>query len=386
MQYNFDQLNDRRSSDSVKWNYFAPDVLPLWVADMDFVSPQPVIEALEKRVREGIFGYPHEARSLKAAIVDWLDTRFQWKVEPTDIVSIPGVVVGFNLAAHAVVQAGEGILYQPPVYMPFLSVSKNVGAVGQTASLRQRADGSYSFDTGEFESAIDERTRMFLLCSPHNPVGRVWGRAELESMAEISLRHGLTICSDEIHADLVFADAKHIPIAALSPEAAKNTVTLMAPSKTFNIPGLSFSFAVVQDPDLRKKIQAGRSGMVGEPNLLGYVAAEAAYRGGAEWLDQALAYMQANRDFLVAWIRAELPQLKVSVPEGTYLAWIDCREAGITGPAGEFFMKHGRVGFNDGAAFGPGGAGFVRLNFACPRATLVEGLERMKHALEVGLS
>jgi cystathionine beta-lyase len=205
-------------------------------------------------------------------------------------------------------------------------------------------------------------------------------------MADVSLRHGLTICSDEIHADLVFSESRHIPIAALNAETARNTVTLMAPSKTFNIPGLSYSFAVIQDAELRKKVQAGRRGVVGEPNLLGYVAAEAAYRDGTEWLDQAIAYLQANRDFLVQWIRTELPQLKISVPQGTYLAWIDCREAGISGPAGEFFMKHGRVGFNNGAAFGPGGEGFVRLNFACPRATLVEGLQRMKHALEVGIN
>lgn len=386
MQYNFDQINDRRSSDSVKWNHFASDVLPMWVADMDFVSPQPVIEAMEKRVREGIFGYPYEPRSLKEAIVDWLATRFQWKIEPDDIVSVPGVVVGFNLVGHALVKVGEGILYQPPVYMPFLTTARNVGAIDQTANLMQKADGSYTFDPSEFEATIDEHTRMFLLCSPHNPVGRVWERSELETMADACLRHGLTICSDEIHADLVFSDAKHIPIATLHPEAARNTVTLMAPSKTFNIPGLSYSFAVIQDANLRKKIQAGRRGVVGEPNLMGYVAAEAAYRNGAEWLDQVVAYLQANRDFLVRWIRTELPQLKISVPQGTYLAWVDCGEAGITGSASEFFMKHGRLGLTNGAAFGPGGESFVRLNFACPRANLVEGLQRMKHALEVGLN
>jgi len=385
MQYNFDQINDRRSSDSAKWNYFPSDILPLWVADMDFVSPQPVMDALEKRVKEGIFGYPMEPRSLKEAIVDWLGTRFQWTVVPEDIVSVPGVVVGFNLVAQSVVGPGQGVLYQTPVYMPFLRTAKNLAGVDQQASLAQLADGSYTIDPASFEAAVDDRTRMFLLCSPHNPVGRVWKRAELESMAETCLRHGLTICSDEIHADLVFSESRHIPIAALNPEVAKQTVTLMAPSKTFNIPGLSYSFAVIQDAELRKRVQAGRRGVVGEPNLLGYVAAEAAYRGGAEWLDQALAYMQANRDFLVEWIGKELPQLKVWTPEGTYLAWIDCRAAGIQGPAGEFFKKYGKVGFNDGAAFGPGGEGFVRLNFACPRATLVEGLQRMQYALETGL-
>ncbi len=383
MIYNFDQVIDRRSSDSVKWNHFDPDILPMWVADMDFISPEPVVQALEERVRQGVFGYAKELPRLKESIVGWLSDRFNWVVQPKDILPLTGVVVGFNLVSQALAGANQSVLIQPPVYMPFLTVGKNMEGQVQEAPLVQDTNGRYGVDFNAFEAAIDQRTRMFLLCSPHNPVGRVWERMELERMAEICLRHGMTICSDDIHADLVYQPNHHIPIASLNTDIAARTVTLLAPSKTFNVPGLNFSFAVVQNEDLRKKMMTARRGIVGEPNLLGYVAAQAAYTSGAEWLEQVLSYLQSNRDFMVAWLRQELPALKIYPVEGTYLAWIDCRNAGIEGPAAEFFKKYGRVGFNDGSAFGHGGSGFVRLNFACPRSTLVKGLERMRRAFEV---
>jgi cysteine-S-conjugate beta-lyase len=383
MIYNFDEPVDRKKSESVKWNYFDADVLPMWVADMDFVSPEPVVQALEDRVRHGVFGYAKESHSLSEAIVGWLDERFHWKVEPKDILSLPGVVVGFNLISQALAGAGKAVAIQTPVYGPFLHVGKYMEGTDRGTLLTQKPGGRYLVDFDGFESTLDEQTSMFLLCSPHNPSGRVWERGELERMAEISLKHNLTICSDEIHGDLVYKPNRHIPFGSLDPEIAAQTVTLMAPSKTFNVPGLGYAFAVVQNPELRKKIQAARRGLVGEPNLLGQVAAEAAYRGGAEWLDQALVYLQANRDFLVNFIHNELPDLKIHPPEGMYLAWIDCRDAGIEGSATEFFLKNARVGLSDGSFFGKGGEGFVRMNFACTRATLVEGLNRMKQALQV---
>jgi cysteine-S-conjugate beta-lyase len=383
MVYNFDEIIDRKKSDSIKWNYFEDDVLPMWVADMDFISPEPVVRALEERIRHGVFGYSGESSSLTEAIAGWLELRFQWKVQPKDILSLPGVVVGFNLVSQALAGEGSAVAMQTPAYYPFLTVSKYMQGTHQETQLIQEAKGRFKLDYDAFENTMDEKTKMFLLCSPHNPSGRVWERGELERMAEICLRRGISICSDEIHADLVYQPSSHIPIATLDAEIAARTVTLMAPSKTFNIPGLGFSFAVVENQELRQKVLAAHRGLVGHPNLVGQVAAEAAYREGAEWLDQVLDYLQANRDFLVNFIRSELPCLKIYPPEGTYLAWIDCRESGIEGVPADFFREKGRVGLSDGAHFGKGGEGFVRMNFACPHSLLVEGLQRMKKALEV---
>ncbi len=381
MIYNFDELLDRKNTESVKWHWFDEDVLPMWVADMDFVSPEPVIRALQERVAHGVFGYPTDLPGLREVIVNRLAQKYQWAVNPEELVFVPGVVSGFNIAAQAFVEEGGGVLIQPPVYMPFLKVANHVRGVRQDAPLTYQADGSYSIDWDVFESAITSQTSMFLLCNPHNPVGRVFTREELARMAEICLRHNLIICSDEIHSDLVFAGSQHIPIASLNPQVAQNTVTLMAPSKTFNIAGLSCSFAVIQNPELRKRFEHANKGMVHGVNLLGLVAAKAAYAEGQEWLDQLLVYLEENRNYLYHFVNEQLPGVKMYCPQGTYLAWLDCREAGIEGTVCDFFITQARVGLNDGEAFGKGGEGFVRLNFGCPRSMLVEALERMKCAL-----
>ncbi len=383
MIYNFDELPDRKGTESFKWHHFGPDVLPMWVADMDFVSPAPVIQALQDRVAHGIFGYPDDPPGLRETIVERLARLYQWRVTPEDLVFIPGVVTGFNMAAHAFVSHGEGLLIQPPVYMPFLTAARNAGGITQEAELSRGADGHYGIDLAAFEAAITAQTRMFLLCNPHNPVGRVFTPAELECMAETCLRHNLLICSDEIHCDLVFSGYQHTPIASLSPEIAQRTITLMAPSKTFNIAGLGCSFAIIQNPELRKQFEQAGGGMVHFVNLLGLVASRAAYQAGQEWLDQLLAYLEGNRDFLAQFVNEQMPGVKMISPEGTYLAWLDCREAGITGNAGDFFLKEAKVALNKGEAFGPGGEGFVRLNFGCPRSMLLKALQRMKHALAV---
>jgi cystathionine beta-lyase len=304
------------------------------------------------------------------------------------------VVTGFNLAALAVLKPGDGLLMQTPVYMPFLDVARNAGVLHQSMLLTRHPDGFYDIDWDVFEAAITPQTRMFLLCSPHNPVGRVFTRAELERMAEICRRHDILICSDEIHCDLVFSGHRHTPIASLSPEIAQNAITLMAPSKTYNIAGLSASFAIIQNPELRRRfhrgwghadpnIQPADRGLVHGVNLLGLVAMKAAYAEGQEWLDQLLVYLEGNRDLLCQFVNEELPGVRMFCPEGTYLAWLDCRGAGIEGNAGAFFLKNARVALNKGEAFGPGGEGFVRLNFGCPRSMLLEALQRMKHALAV---
>ncbi len=382
MIYNFDELPDRKSSECIKWHYFDQDVLPMWVADMDFRSPEPVIRALQERVADGIFGYPGEICGLNDTIVERMARTYSWQIKPEDVVWIPGVVTGFNMAAHAFIKPGEGLLIQPPVYMPFLTTAGNAGGISQQASLARSADGTYHVDMDAFNAAITGQTRMFLLCNPHNPVGRVFTPAELKDMAEACLRHHLVICSDEIHGDLIFSGHRHTPLASLSPEIAQQTVTLMAPSKTFNIAGLGCSFAIIQNPELRTQFQRAGGGMVHFVNLLGLVAGKAAYQEGQEWLDQLLVYLEGNRDYLVRFVNEQMPGVKMNSPEGTYLAWLDCREAGLPAKPAEFFLKKARVGLNDGGAFGPGGEGYVRLNFGCPRAMLAEALERMKRALE----
>jgi cystathionine beta-lyase len=250
--------------------------------------------------------------------------------------------------------------------------------------LTREPDGRYTVDLDRLEAAITERTRAFLLCNPHNPVGRVFTRVELEAMAETCLRHDLHIISDEIHCDLIFSGCQHRPIASLAPEIETRTITIIAPSKTYNIPGLGCAVAVIPDKELRRRYQDAHRGLSGHVNSLGFVGALAAYRDGQPWLDDCLRYLEANRDFIYQYVAENLPQISVSPLEGTYLAWLDCRQAGIPAdvPPGKFFLEEAKVALNEGSTFGRGGDGFVRLNFGCPRATLEEALGRMKDALE----
>lgn len=382
MTYDFDRIHDRRNSESIKWHYYPEDVLPMWVADMDFSSPPEVIDALKARADHGIFGYATTPPELKEVILSRLLEKYNWDVNPEDLVFLPGVISGFNLAARALAEPGAGLLIQPPVYMPFLDVAENNGMVQQEAQLCEGPEGRYEIDLDAFRVAVDGHTRLFLLCNPHNPVGRVFTRAELSAMAEICLRNNVVICSDEIHCDLVYSGYEHLPIAALDAEIAANTITLMAPSKTFNIPGLKCAFAVIQNPALRNRFQQVRRGLVGDVNLMGYQAALAAYKYGEGWLREMLAYLEATRDYLFDTIQRDFPGIRMTRPEGTYLAWLDCREAGIGSDPCGFFLKEARIGLNDGARFGRGGEGFVRLNFGCPRSVLAEGLARIRAALE----
>lgn len=381
MAYDLDCLIDRRQSDSVKWRVYGDDVLPMWVADMDFRSPEPVIRALRERVEHGVFGYGLEPPELRELLQERLERLYGWRVAPEAFVFITGVVGGVRAACRAVAAPGDGVLVQTPVYPPIFRAWRDTGLGQRQMELSRGADGHYAIDFDALERAIDERTRVFILCNPHNPVGRVFQADELERMAEICLRHRLVICSDEVHGDLIFSGHTHRPIASLAPEVAERTITLMAPSKTFNIAGLHCAVAVVPDADLRRQFCQGQAGLMGHPSILGYTAALAAYRDGQPWLDAVLAYLEANRDWAVEYVRTHMPGVGVGVPEGTYLLWLDCRAAGIPGNPHRFFLERARVAVNDGASFGPGGAGFVRLNFGCPRARLVEALERMRAAL-----
>jgi len=381
MPFDFDQVLDRRSSDSTKWRKYGPDVLPLWVADMDFRCPEPVLSALHRRVEHGIFGYGQEPPELRSELVEHLQRFHNWEISPEWLVFVPGVVSGFNVACRALTRPGDGLLVQTPVYFPILRVPDNAHLTMNSMELTQRPDGQYEVDLDLFERIITGRTRVFILCNPQNPLGRVFRKDELEQMAEVCLRHGVAIVSDEIHCDLVFSGHRHLSVAALDPEIARRSITLLAPSKTYNIAGLHCSVAVVPDAGLRARYKAAFGDVVPGVGVLAFTAALAAYQHGQAWLDEVLGYLEANRDFLHDYVAAHLPGITMARPEGTYLAWLDCRPANFPGNPHRFFLEKAGVAMNDGETFGPGGEGFVRLNFACPRSTLVEALERMRNAL-----
>lgn len=383
MGYDFDQLLERRQSDSLKWRRYGPEVLPMWVADMDFRSPEPVIQALRERIEQGVLGYPFDPLpELLEGVTRYLLEHHGWRVAPEAIVLLPGLIPGFNVACRAVAQPGEGVLTQVPTYPPILQCPKNIGLSRDDALLVRGGSGAYEIDWDSFQGAIHPRTRVLLLSNPHNPLGRVFRREELTRMAELSLRNALIIVSDEIHCDLVFRGRSHIAMATLGPEVEARTITLMSPSKTFNLAGLKIAFAVIPNAALRERFLAARMDMLASPNIMGCVAMQAAYRDGEPWRRALMDYLEANRDFLVDFVHRHFPGVRMAVPEATYLAWLDCREAGIPGNPTTFFLEQARVALSPGESFGPGGEGCVRLNFGCPRAQLREGLERMRQALE----
>ena len=386
--YNFDQIHDRRAHDSVKWGFAAEDELPLWVADMDFQAPPAVIEAVQKAAAHGIFGYPYFGTRVEEAVAGWLAVRHNWEVDPAHIVLIPGVVTGFNMAAAAVAQPGEAVLVQPPTYGPFLRVAQNQSLTQQEAPLAPDENGHYQIDLDAFEAAITPETKVFMLCNPQNPTGRVFTKAELEGIAEICLRHNVLICADEIHHDLVYSGHTHIPVASLSPEIADNSITMLAPSKTFNIAGLAASAAVIENDELRKQFEAQKRDMVGFVNVLGMVAMEAAYTHGAPWLDALLVYLEKNRDLVVETVQNKMPGVSISAPEGTYLSWLNCSGLDMSdyedpkASFNPFFKEKAKVILNEGSWFGTGGTGFARLNFGTPRSILEEALGRMVEAVK----
>jgi cystathionine beta-lyase len=379
--FDFDRRIDRRPTASNKWRKFDKDVLPLWVADMDFASPEPVVRALRERAEHGVYGYVFEEPEFFEVVADRIQKRYGWSVGPEAVVLLPGVIAGLNMAARVFATPGDGLLEQVPVYPPILRCPSNMGLTRDEAPLARRADGRYEVDWEAFERAIHGRTRAFILCNPHNPTGRVYTREELTRMAEICTRRGVAIIADEIHCDLLYTGQRHVPIASLGPEVAARTVTLMSPSKTFNLAGLKCAIAVVPDAALREKFLATKVDLVANPNVFGFAAAHAAYRDGGPWLDALMVYLEANRDYTVKYVRENFPGVVIYPPEGLYLAWLDFRPAGLPGnDPYTFFLEKARVALNDGVTFGPGGQGFARLNFGCPRAMLTEGLDRMRDA------
>jgi len=387
-KYDFDQQINRRGSDSSKWTKHIDDdvTLPMWLADMDFPLPSQITEAIKARVDEQFLGYAVPPQELRDVLVDRMKTQYDWSITSEQIMFLPGVVVGLHIAVQRFMNQGEGVLMPTPVYAPFFNAVENNNREVHHVSLQPVYNGQdirYEIDFDAFESAIQPNTKMLMLCNPHNPIGRVFTREELARMAEICIKHDLLIITDDVHSDLVFGDHKHIPIASLSPEIADRTVTLMAATKTFSMPGLSAAFAISHNENLLKIMQEASWG-VGHASTLGYVATMVGYRDASDWIEQLRDYLTANRDHAVNFIKENMPQLKITTPEGTYLMWIDCNALGLQGTAADFFKEQAKVVLNDGEWFGRdgNGDGFVRLNFACPRAQLDEALSRIHKAVQ----
>lgn len=381
MSFDFDTPVPRAGTDSQKWQKYAGrDVLPMWVADMDFKSAPPILKALHDRVEHGVFGYARPVKSTVDAVVAACEQRYGWQIEPSWIVWLPGLVVGLNVTAQAFAEPGDEVLTLTPVYPPFMSAPKNSGRVPVTVPWILDG-GRWVVDWEALERAVTPRTRLFFLCNPHNPLARAWRRSELDRLAEFCLRHNLVLCSDEIHCDLILdPELPHVPSALLSPEIAARTVTLMAPSKTYNVPGLGTSIAIIPEPMRRARFVRAAAGIVAEVTALGFSACEAAYRDSEPWRQALLAYLRGNRDYLLETIARDLPGVRVEAPvEATYLLWLDVSAIGLANPTSHF-EQHG-VGLSDGGMFGAPKGSHVRLNFGCPRATLVEALRRMKAAL-----
>jgi len=382
MKFDFDTVPERRGTDSQKWQKYAGrDVLPLWVADMDFLSPPAVIAAVQTRAAHGIFGYARPVKSSVDAFVNALAARYGWQVDPSWLVWLPGLVVGLNVTTQAFAGAGDEVLTLTPVYPPFMSAPKNSGRVSVQVPLHlDAAARRWEIDWAALERAVTPRTKLFILCNPHNPIARVWRRDELVRLGEFCTRHNLVLCSDEIHCDLILDDLPHVPTALLGDEIARRSITLMAPSKTYNMPGLGVSIAIIPDASLRTQFVRATAGIVAEVNTLGYTACEAAYRDSEPWRQELLAYLRGNRDHLLDFVARELPGVTVEAPiEATYLAWLNVSALKLPDPIAHF-EAHG-VGLSDGAFFGVPRGSHVRLNFGCPRATLTEALTRMKRAV-----
>lgn len=379
--YDFDTVPERRDTDSQKWQKYAGrDVLPMWVADMDFASAPPIIAALHKRVDHAVFGYARPVKSTVDAMVEAMQRRYGWKIDPSWIVWLPGLVVGLNVTAQAFAEPGDEVLTLSPVYPPFMSAPKNSARASVTVPF-ELVGGHWTINWDALERAVTPRTKLFYLCNPHNPLARVWRREELVRLGEFCEKHNLILCSDEIHCDLILDPSlPHIPTSVLSPEIAARTITLMAPSKTYNVPGLGTSIAIIPDAMRRARFVRATAGIVAEVTSLGFTACEAAYRDCEPWRQELLAYLRGNRDYLLKTIASDLPGIRVEAPvEATYLLWMNVSALGLADPIAHF-EKHG-VGLSEGAFFGAPKGSHVRMNFGCTRATLVEAMRRMKAAL-----
>lgn len=385
----FDRLTDRRGTDCLKYDFAAErgypaEVLPFWVADMDFPAPEPVVKALEQRARHGIFGYTDIKEDYREILASWFQRRHGWQIEGEWLSITPGVVFGICTAIRAFTEPGEGVLICPPVYYPFAASIKANGRKLVESPLVEK-DGRYEIDFEDFErKMVEGGVKLFVLCSPHNPVGRVWSRQELEQVAAICQKHQVLVVSDEIHQDFVRPGHRHTVFASLGAEVADFTITCTSPSKTFNLAGLQISHIFISNESLRRRFRHELEAVgYGEPNAMAEVAAKAAYGQGEPWLTELLSYLEENLRRTRAFLAENLPQVKLIEPEGTYLLWLDCRGTGLSPEEqDEAIVQRGRIWLDEGRIFGKGGEGFQRINMACPWSILEEGLKRLAFALK----
>jgi len=386
MNFDFDQIIERKGSSCIKWDGMekflgTADAVPMWVADMDFLTPAFITEAIIKRANHGIFGYPLRAEGYFTSLKYWLERRHQWKVDRDWIIFSPAVVPALNMAVLAYTQPGDKIITQPPVYFPFFTAVTDHKRTLVYNNLVMK-DGRLSMDSENLEALAKDGAKMLILSNPHNPGGSVWTREELTRMAEICLKYNILILSDEIHCDLVYKPFKHIPVASLSQEISMITITTVAPSKTFNLSGLSTASVIIENESLRKKFNAQVEHLhINWGNLFGNIASEEAYLHGDTYVNELMDYLALNIEILEKYVAEHLPKIKVIRPESTFLVWLDCSEMGMNDKdLNEFFLHKAKVGMNPGVMFGPGGAGYMRMNIGCPKATLLQGLEQIKGA------
>lgn len=387
MQF-FQEFINRKNTYSMKWDYVQTvfksenELLPMWVADMDFHPPEAVTEAIKVRAEHGLYGYTYIADDMKEAIKNWMQKRLDWEIHHDWLQFSHGVVPSIAKAIQGLTDPGDKVLVQSPVYPPFFSMIEENDRELVNSPLEEK-NGKYVINFNAFEEELKQGVKMFLLCSPHNPVGRVWTRGELQQIASLCLKYNVIIVSDEIHGDLVFAPNKQIPIASLSPEVSEQTITLAAPSKTFNLAGLQASAIITENAAYRQALEKiDKQNGVSMLNTFGVLAMQAAYEHGESWLEELLLYLDGNIQLVDSFLQAELPHLKVIKPEATYLLWIDCRNTGLSdAELNRQLLEEGRIAMNPGTTFGKGGSGFVRMNIACPRDTVKEGLKRLKKAL-----
>lgn len=383
----FNKMVDRKNSASVKWDltkkiFGTDDVLPMWVADMDFHPPQSVVDAITSRTEHGVFGYTFVPFSVSEAIQNWLAKKHKWEVDQSSMLYSEGVVPSISTAIRAFTEAGDKVLVHTPVYTPFFDMVKKNGRELVTSSLSY-LNNRYEIDFEDFETKLQEGVKLFILCNPHNPGGRVWTKNELKQLGDLCLQYSCKIVSDEIHSDLVFRPNLHTPIASISPELSDITATFIAPSKTFNLAGLQASAVIISNKEMKlnfKKIQQQQGFFT--LNIFGIAGMEAAYRYGEEWLQQLMAYLKGNIDFAIEYIETNLPALKPMKPDATYLLWIDCSQLELTDDQlKERLLYKGKLALEPGPKYGQEGEKFVRMNLACSRKTLEEGLKRLKLAL-----
>lgn len=386
MPYNFDHVPSRRQAGILnKWTLYPKDVLPFWVADMDFPAPPQIIASLQQQVQHGVLGYELLSPLLRKTIANRMMKLYGWEVDPDSVVYTAGVGNGYNIAARILCSSKRGYLIQTPVYNEFQDIAQNTGFRQRVARLEKKIEGNRIHYEVDFDALEKEAKKagMFLLCHPHNPVGKIYSAPELKRMAEICMEHNVTIVSDQIHAELRLGDAKFTPLASLSPEIAKRTITLIAASKAFNVPGLSCGFAIIPDADLRQRFFAVAKALAFEISTPGLTAAQVAFAGKADgWLKSLLRYLTANRDFAIQYLESKLPAVRTTKPDATYLMWLDCSELQLKPSPYDFFLKQAKVAFSNGAIFGAGCEQFVRLNFGTTRKILTQGLERLSRSLQ----